>query len=254
VAQQTDWYYVQARLQARFGDRLQESDWLALEAAKSLDRYLERARSTSMRRFTEHLSAQLDSHAIERALRADWRLYVREVAAWTPPVWEPAVMWVAYVPDISVLEHLLAGHTPDWARDDPVYASLASVETPVRGARLVDTPLSPLASPHDPTTTLGDRWLSHWRALWPRTRERRWLDHLVALVVSHRARLIRAGASDTSSHHRADLGHAVVRLFRRRSATPVALLCTLLLLALDLERLRGGLVRRRLFVSMKEST
>ena len=75
-----DWSYVQARLQARHGDRLDEGDWRSLEAAKSLDHFHDRARMSSLRRFTERLDTQMSAHAIERALRVEWRRYVAEVA------------------------------------------------------------------------------------------------------------------------------------------------------------------------------
>ena len=247
--QDSDWYYVQARLQARHGERLQERDWLVLEAAQSLEHYLERARSTSLRRFTEHLSGQLSGHAIERALRTDWRAYVSEVAAWVPRAWQPSVMWVTYLPDLPVLEHLLAGQIPAWAREDPVYAPLAGIDVQVRGSFPMGTPLYPLAHSRHSTTTVPALWLRHWRALWPSASasQLQGLDDLVASVISRRGQS--SGTTDAGSVRRADLLRAVVRLFRRHGVTPVAMFSSLLLLALDLERLRGGLVRRCLFVS-----
>ena len=83
-----DWSYAQARLQARHGARLDEGDWRVLEAARSLDHYLDRSRATSLHRFADRLNAQMSSHAIERTLRAEWRRYVAEVAAWAAPAWQ----------------------------------------------------------------------------------------------------------------------------------------------------------------------
>ena len=74
---------MQARLQARHGERLDEGDWRALEAARSLDQFIDRSRATSLRRFTERLNASMPSHAIERVLRNGWRDYVAEVAGWS---------------------------------------------------------------------------------------------------------------------------------------------------------------------------
>ncbi len=62
--------FAQTRLQARHGERLTDADWRALESAQSPDRYLEQARATSLRRFVARIDAGMDSHAIERALRA----------------------------------------------------------------------------------------------------------------------------------------------------------------------------------------
>lgn len=244
-----DWAYVQARLQARHGERLGPSDWAALDAAKSLEHFIERARASSLRRFADHLNARMSSHAIERALRAAWRSFVGEVASWAPERWRPAVRWVAFVPDLQVLQHLLSGDTPPWTHADPVYAPLAEAEPGRRLERLGETPLRPLAALHDPAAPIAARWLAHWRALWPpqSASDRAPLDRLVAIVGAHRDRLARAGAQDSSDRTRAELAQSVARLFRRHSATPAALFSELILIALDLERLRGGLVRRRLF-------
>lgn len=238
-----NWSYAQARLQARYSERLEPGDWSALEAASSLDYYLERARSTSLRRFSGHVTAPMDTHAVERVLRADWRRYVGEVATWAPDAWRPAILWVAYLADIAVIDHLLAGHAPDWSRDDPIYGLLANIAPERRRSGLGGTLLHPFVSPQGPATPLAARWLRHWRALWPSgsKRERQSLDELVALVIGHHV-----GASRS---RRDGLARAVARLFRREAATPVALFCVLLLLALDLERFRGGLVRRQLFAA-----
>ena len=248
------WYYAQARLQARYGERLDSGDWLTLEAASSVDYYLERARSTSLRRFSGHVTASMGAHAIERVLRADWRGYVGEVAAWAPDAWRPAILWVAYLPDIAVIEHLLAGHSPDWSRDDSVYGLLADIDPQRRSSGLRGTPIHPLVSSYDPATPLAARWLKQWRARWPRGagHERQSLDELIALVVAHRVVAGRSGAA-SSRRSREDLARAVARLFRREAATPVAVFCVLLLLALDLERFRGGLVRRLLFAASQPS-
>ena len=59
------WSYVQARLQARHGERLQEPDWRAIEAARSIDQFIERARASSLHRFIQGVDARMSSHAIE---------------------------------------------------------------------------------------------------------------------------------------------------------------------------------------------
>ena len=87
--------------------------------------YLDRARRTWLRRFTERLDAQMDAHAIERGLRAAWRSYVQEIADWMPQGWHPAVEWCAYLPDLAIIEGLVSRRAlPDWAAEDPVFAAL----------------------------------------------------------------------------------------------------------------------------------
>ncbi len=143
------WRYVQARLQARHGDRLQEADWRALEAAQTADAFLERSRATSLRRFTEQLSAGMSSHAIERALRGAWRAYVDEVAGWLPTAWRPAVLWTALLPDLPAIDALLKGEAPAWTKQDPALALFTETDPAQRLAALQDSPFAPLLPAED---------------------------------------------------------------------------------------------------------
>lgn len=249
MSRRVDWSYVQARLQARHGERLRDPEWRMLEAAKTLEHFIERSRSTPLRRFTDHMNAQMTSHTIERILRTEWRGYVAEVAAWTSPAWKPAVLWGAHVPDLTVLDRLLAGDTPDWMREDLVFGPLVGADRQIRAARLEKSPFSPLSPANGGDGGFAERWLAHWRALWPRRcgADCLWLAKLAEVVKAHIGQLARAGAEETSGPYRRELAHALTRTFRRRSGTPVAVFCHLALVALDLERLRGSLVRRRLF-------
>jgi len=252
VSTRVHWSYVQARLQARHGARLDESGWRIVEGAKSLDQFLERTRTTALRRFIERMDAGMSSHAIERDLRAQWRRYGAEVAAWVPPAWKPAVTAVARIPDLPMLAALDAGDAPDWTQHDPALAR--RTESGTGSAAFAAFPGAAPAAQNGSSGTSTGRWLAHWRASWPLPRTSDWqrLDDLVDLVSAHAARLGNAGAQDTSSRYRGDLMRALTRLFRRHGFTPAAVFAHLALVALDLERLRGGLVRRRLFAA--EST
>jgi hypothetical protein len=237
------WSYVQARLQARHGDRLPDADWRVLEATRSLDQFIERARGTSLRRFGERVNAGMSSHAIERSLRAAWRDYVAEVSSWAPAEWQPAILWTAHLPDLPVIDALLRGATPAWAQQDPVLIVFLESER-----RALDrSPLAALLPARDRPVTLAGRWFAHWRALWPRGSNQAPLMKLAELVEAHVARLARAGPQDASASYRRELAHSVARMFRRHGGAPIAVFCHLALVALDLDRLRGGLARRRLF-------
>lgn len=243
------WSYVQARLQARHGERLDDVDWRALEAARTVNQFLERARLTPLRRFADHLNAQMSSHAMERTLRAAWRGYVAEVADWVTPAWRLAVQWTATVPDLPAIDAVLKGKAPAWAQSDPVIATLATAEPQQRQTRRAGNPLLSLFPAARSDASLARRWLAHWRALWPHQRgpDGEALDRITVAVEEHRRRLDHAGMHDSSGPYRRDLAQSLTRMFRRGSGTPVAVFCHLALVALDLERLRGGLVRRRLF-------
>jgi hypothetical protein len=257
VSQPAEWSYVQARLQARFGDRLRETDWHMLEAARSFERLLERSQATSLHRFTDRLTAQMTTHAVERVLRQEWHRFVHEISLWTSPAWRAAVRWVAYLPDLPVLDHLRTSSAPDWAREDPIFASLLEGDAREPAAGAHKAALAPLLrSRPRAAAALSERWLAHWRSLWPRgsTSDGRWLNEVVDRVRQNAGHLARADARDASATYRRELARAFTRMFRRHAGTPVALFCYLGLVGLDLERLRGGLVRRRLFeISSAES-
>lgn len=244
------WNYVQARLQARHGERPSEVDWRTLEAVKSLDHFIERSRATALRRFTEPISAAMSSHAIERLLRAAWRDYVAEVASWVEADWQPGLIWVAHVADLPALDALLRGSVPAWVGQEPALAEYAGDDIAQRIVALEKSPLAALAPGANRAGTLAGRWSAHWRSLWPRGTQAGALDELAAAVQSHVEQLQRAAARETSAPYRRAVAQKLTRLFRRHSAAPIAAFAHLALVALDLERLRGNLVRRRLFPAM----
>lgn len=243
------WSYVQARLQARHGDRLDDAAWRMLEAARSFDQFLERSRRTSLRRFTDPLEGIMLSHTIERILRAAWRDYVAELATWATLSWQPAVLWVAYLPDLPVLDSLFKDAGPGWTREDPIFAPFARGDLQDHAAEIEASPFARLSAATDRNGSLGAQWLAHWRTLWPRSSDsdHRDLDDLVGVIANHFESLARAGLQDTSGPYRQDLERKATRIFRRSAGTPAALFSHLALTALDIERLRGGLIRRRLF-------
>jgi len=247
------WSYVQARLQARHGDRLQEPDWRAIEAARSIEQFMERVRASSLRRFTEHVNARMSSHAVERALRDAWRRYVAELAGWVPEEWRQAVLWASLFPDLPVIDGLRASEAPTWIEPDPEFAALAKTDQTARGVRPAALLVAGLAASGTREETLAARWYAHWRTLWPRhPAAGRALREIAVAINAHVARLDGAGPHETSARYRGELATALTRLFRRHDGAPAALFCHLALVVLDLERLRGGLVHRSLFAPAAE--
>lgn len=243
------WHYVQARLQARHGERLTENDWRALEATRLLDHFIERSRATPLRRFTGRLNAGMTSHAIERLLRQEWRGYVAEIASWLDTDWQPAILWTAHLADLPAIDALLRGEAPPWIKDDAQLATFAEGDVPQRIAALEKSPLAPLAPASGRPPGLAGRWSAHWQSLWPRLgrAETRALRGLIAMVAAHAAQLALAAPPDTSPPHRLELAKNLTRLFRRHGASPAAVFSHLALAALDLERLRGHLTLAALF-------
>jgi hypothetical protein len=94
---------------------------------------------------------------------------------------------------------------------------------------------------------LGELWLARWRELRPPVDA--FTEQLVEAVCSavqeHARRLVLDGANGVAL--RDQLREQLSRQFRAAAGTLVATLCHLALMALDFERLRGGLVNRSLF-------
>jgi len=250
MSHRPSWSYVQARLQARHGERVTEGDWRMLEAVRSPERFIDRTRATALRRFSERLNTGMSSHVIERELRNAWRDYVAEVASWCPPDWRPTILWCAPLADLPLFAALLQGEAPYWVHQD---AALSTFLDLAQGAT-IRSPLDALLPGPKRAPTLAGRWYAHWCSLWPRDARRyRALTALADTVKVQVARLDLAGPQGTSAAYRSALAQAMSRMFRRHSASPIAVFCHLALVALDLERLRGGLVRRVLFAAATEA-
>jgi hypothetical protein len=242
-----DFAYAQARLQARHGERLQDGDWRTLEAARSLRLHLERARATALRRHCERLDAALSGHALEAVLRREAERAVREVGVWLPPNWRPAVLWLAFLPVLPLLDAALRGEPlPEWAADEPVLAPLVGLEPAARAAVLVNSPAAPLVPPRgDEASTVADLWVAEWvRRLPGGVGGNREIGDLIEAVR-------RAAAGATLAHQeqptRTAIDRILARAFRAGAGTALAAIAHLGLLFVDLERLRGGILRRALF-------
>jgi hypothetical protein len=235
--------YAQARAQARYGDRLTPPEWRTLESSRSLGQFLHLARSTMLAPGLRHFSRTTSPHAIERSLRHDWRAEVDRVSRWPPRRWCAAVRWTRWLPDLPSLTHLLqGGRVPAWMGRDPTLAQVAITDADERiGAINLAEPGKVLA--HYGVDDLADSWLSHWRVLWPKVEpERVALEELVDILVTY---LDSARPVGPESYRR--LESRTLRLMRRNINQPVVIFCHLLLTALQLYRLRHGLLQRALF-------
>lgn len=217
--------FAQARMQAQHGARPSDSTWRMLQASSTLGHYLESARSTGLAPWVTNLGPSSDVHTIEQTLRRDWRGYVDTVAGWLPEAWRPAVRWTAVLADLERED-----------RNDPVDGT------------------GGWAPGHRPLAA----WTGAFRALWPAmsARDARAMDRLMTLLGDHLAPTSgddgRARGAELAERARERLRDRLTRILHQSAQSPPAVFAFLTLTALDVERLRGDLVRRRLFADMME--
>ncbi len=242
--------YAQTRLQARHGTRPNAATWRRLEGVGDLLHFLQSARMTGLRPWVLHFSARTDIHAMELSLRQQFRHYIADVASWQPVAWRKAILWVQRLPDLPGLQHLLMGErAPGWMRDDPVLKPFATDNLRARLEALQDSDFAPLVQTWQAGLPLLSGWQKRWRALWPQISSTMAtpLERLEAHL-RHHLRSLRQGDSVERSQRACEqLTEKLAYEFRRRTHQPAAALLHLTLVALDLERLRAGLVRRSLF-------
>lgn len=240
--------YALVRVQARHGARLGPPEWQRLEASRDLAHFLDALRSSSLAPWSATLDSSDDSHAIERTMRAQWRSYVELLASWHPRPWQPWLAWLGWLPTLPLVTRFASPDpAPHWLLADPVCGPLALGSPAERSAALRRSPLAPLEAAIGAHQPLARLWRAHWLRLAPAMScdERALLTAFLALLDRHATAL---GRADESALLREDLAAGVARLFRRSAGTVISSLCHLALLALDLERLRGDLARRRLFI------
>lgn len=244
--------YAHARIGARHGARLREADWQRIEVLRDLGPLLELVRATSLGPWLAGIDASSDAHRVEAALRQRWRAIVAEVAGWMPTRWRPAVLWWATIPDLAPLQHLARGDPPAaWLRDDETWADLRTATPEARAGRLAEGTLAPLAVAWTTPQGLADAWYAEWRRRWP---DRTGADDMLAPLERawrvHAARFADATAGE-GWLLRASLRAVLGQLLRRAVLQPAAAFVHLALCGIDLERLRGELLRRIVFAPWK---
>jgi len=228
--------YASSRVHARHGTRLHEREWLRLESSRSLAHFLDTLKAGSFARWGTTLDPQADCHALERALRAEWRRYVGEVTRWHPGGWQRWLGWLTWLPAIGLLARLAQPEpVPQWMLADPLLGPLAPGSPAERSVALEKTSLAPLAAAVRERRPLVTEWRTHWRELAP-VRDTATLDSIASLG------RIAASTADAESRRR-----PLARLYRAGAGTALASASHLLFVALDLERLRGGLAVRAVF-------
>lgn len=241
-----DFAYAQARLQARHGRMPGAVVWQTLESSRSAGHYLAMARTSPWSDWTDRLDERGEAHHVERSLRARWRQHVDEVARWQPQRWQAATRWFATLVELPLIERLCCGAAaPRWLHEDERLAAFAQPDEAARAAALQGAGLAPFAAARAGRDgrDAAAIWLDEWRRLTPDDgHDPVLLGRPAGLLLP---RLMHAGGARDAAAlaTRADL----LKLFRRHAGSAVAVFAHLALVALDVERLRGGIVVRGLF-------
>lgn len=242
--------YAQSRLQARFGERPDELLWQRLEGVLEPAAALEIASTSGLRRWVAGIPAHADGHEIEIALRARWRECVAEIASWMPGNWQPAILWTRGLVDLPALCYLARGGAPlPWMFGDPALQVYARADATTRESMLREDcrallepsfeglgGASVAASPGP--TQICQAWLDEWRRRWPRWSDSASLESLV--------RLLGAAIQQPAAMGRPELRRKLRSLFRRSVLRPVVVFIYIAFAALDIERLRAGLLQHAL--------
>lgn len=239
--------YALARVSARHGQRPDDGAWRRLEASRDLSHYVTAARSGALAQWVSSVEDGHDCHAIERMLRVQWQRYVDGVAAWHPRAWQAWLAWLAWLPGLSLLAQLARPEAvPSWLLADPLYGPISLGTPGDRANALAHTALAALRPVVADGAAPGDAWSAQWQLLQPPADggTQYFLQRLKVALEQHRRVLQGAGDSEPL---RKELANHLQRLFRAAAGTVIATVCHLGLVALDLERLRGGLARRSLF-------
>lgn len=262
--------YAQVRLQAHYGKRVDDRVWLRLHNIFDLASYLHFAQQTSLRSWLLGINAEHSSHEIERALRQKYRSHVDDVTSWLPVEWRPAFYWIKRLPDLSILQYLVAGGRPlDWMRSDPVFRDFTADDVMLRQQALNQAGYGCLVKSWQQGDSMIDAWLAHWEKLRPHSKgfekgmEQITMLLLKQLLLERKAGfqeiglqeigLPETGLEDALNSHSVfsdesgTITASLSSIFRRYAFQPAAVCAYLAIISVDIHRIRGDLMQRLFF-------
>lgn len=235
--------------------RPDERTWGLVESQKDLASYLQSARQSSLGSWLTGLQATDNHHFLESTLLEHYRDYVEEVSAWVPTQWRKSVQWVVCLSHLPVVQHLITGNTAySWMLEDSSIKLATTTDMEQRMGYLLQSDFAPLFKYWNPEISLVDCWLQHWKTLLPDKKGRRQesLNALTMLVNRHRDVFYQL-PTDRTWRQRQNLAFKLTMMFRRQAYQPVNVFVHLLLIALDVERIRGAVMQRCLFADYQEA-
>ena len=248
-----EFVYAYTRLQARHGLRPDESTWQLVESHRDLANFIQAARNTTLSQWTAGIQSVNDEHLLEEALLEQYRHYIEEVAAFVPESWSRAVRWVETLTQLPSLHYLINGNTAySWMLENPDLRKFVAADQELRIHSLTQSRFAPLITGIQSGKLLTTAWLDHWQVLWPGNLPQ--IDPLrefVAVLQKHVDAFSQFSPAVTWLQ-RKKIAEKLVFMFRKHAFEPVTMFVHLLLVALDIERLRAGVMQRCLFPNFRE--
>jgi len=251
-----EFIYTQTRLQSRHGMRPDEHTWELVESQKELANYLQNARQSKLGPWVAGIQSTDNHHLIESTLLNHYRDYIEEVAGWVPVKWRKPVRWIECLTYLPAIQHLITGNTAySWMLEDSKIKLATTSDKDQRLGYFLQSEFSPLFQYWIPGIPLVDAWLAHWLYLWPEKKPRQQYSLMAFLkLINHHRDSFSQLDVERTWRARQSLALKASVMFRRYANYPVDVFVHLLLIALDLERIRAAVMQRSLFANYQEKS
>ena len=244
--------YAQARLGAKLGGRAKPSDWARLAAIKAAGSYIDAARRTPIGSLMHNIAVDQPVHAVEAALRRQWRADVDAIAKWYPAPWRAAFEWLSLLPLLPAIAYLIDGGTPlPWMAEEAELSPFLEAPRQNVEAGLRERGLACFLPATAGTASVAECWLVQWRTLWPESGIER--DRLEAFLASVLRKTDGHSRLETMLPDRDSANQFFLMAFRRHPQSLVAAFAYIGLVAGDLQRLRGEIAVRMLLPDAGQS-
>ena len=240
--------YAQARIQSRYGERADAGVWLKLHNIYDLGSYLQTAQQTALRPWVLGLSSTHSSHDIELALRQKYRHHVDEVASWMPANWQRSLQWIRRLADLPLLQYLLAGGEPlEWMKSDPEISDFTADDPQQRVQAIREAGNGALVDSWQRSGSMLPGWLLQWNSLHPKSMYHdRGLKPLEKLLQQQMQLETTQQGIALPTDYEIILDRLRL-IFRRYAFQPAAVCAYLVIVAIDLHRVRSDLMQRLFF-------
>jgi len=240
--------YAQVRIQSRYGQRADMSVWVKLHNIQDLGSYLQTAQQTPLRPWVLGLSTTHSSHDIELALRQKYRHHVDEVASWMPTNWQKPLQWIKRLADLPVLQYLGAGGEPlDWMMSDPDISDFTADDPLLRVQAIREAGNRVMVETWLQSGSIQSGWLSQWNSIRPKSiSSDRGLQPLEKRLQQQMQLQTKQQGAALPTDYEIILDQLRL-IFRRYAFQPAAACAYLIIVAIDLHRIRSDLMQRLYF-------